>query len=195
MDTEYKFAALYKKFIDDLLQENNDSDESNGSNEFKNMLIRKKAVADRDWSIAKYNFNVYETGLRRQREEIELMQRISFLPYDIKQMIGAYSQAVRNQKSLIRIEFYINWFMINKGRIIALLKGWSKAKLGFVLDKIRSQNNPYCGFCKPGTNEYKKGTALMFKSRIETLIEEKGKRSNMEMYSLLLAIEKYDKRK
>jgi hypothetical protein len=67
--------------------------------------------------------------------------------------------------------------------------------LGFVLDKIRSQNNPYCGCCKPGTNEYKKGTALMFKSRIETLIEEKGKRSNMEMYSLLLAIEKYDKRK
>jgi hypothetical protein len=195
MDNEYKFAALYKKFIDDLLQENNNSDESNGSNELQNLLIRKKAVADRDWSIAKYNLNVYEKGLRRQREHLELMQWISFLPYDIKQMIGAYSQAVRNQKSLIRIEFYINWFMINKARIIALIKGWSKAKLGFVLDKIRSPNNPYCGCCKPGTNEYKKGTTLMFKSRIETLIEEKGKRSNMEMYSLLLAIEKYDKKK
>jgi predicted Zn-ribbon and HTH transcriptional regulator len=32
----------------------------------------------------------------------------------------------------------------------------------------------------------------MIRSRIECLIEEKGKRSNMEMYSLLLSIEKYD---
>lgn len=198
MDNEYKFAALYKKFIDDLLQENNEQDETNeknGSNELKNLLIKKRADAHRRLSIARYNLNVYEQKIQRQREELELMQRISFLPYEIKQMIGAYSQAVRNQKSLVRIEFYIRWFTDNKARIIALIKGWSKAKLGFVLDKIRSPNNHYCGCCKPGTNEYKKGTALMFKSRIETLIEEKGQRSNMEMYSLLLAIEKYHKKK
>ncbi len=193
MNTEQKFAVLYKKFIDDLVVSSNAAVDE--SEEFKQLLIKKRADAHRRLSIAQYNYNVIEKGLQRQREQLELMQRISFLPFEIKQMIAAYSQAVRNQKSLVRIEFYIKWFTDNKARIIGLLKRWNKAKLGFVLDKIRSQNNPYYGCCKPGTNEYKKGTALMFKSRIETLIEEKGQRSNMEMYSLLLAIEKYDKRK
>ena len=39
-----------------------------------------------------------------------------------------------------------------------------------------------------------KSYALIFRSLIEKLIEEKGQRSSMEQYSLLLAIEKYDKR-
>jgi hypothetical protein len=46
-----------------------------------------------------------------------------------------------------------------------------------------------------GSQDYKKSYAIVFRSLIEKLIEEKGKRSNMEMYSLLLAIEKYDKRR
>ena len=81
---------------------------------------------------------------------------------------------------------------MNRSRIVGLLKNWSKTKLGFVLDKIKSLNNPYYNCFQPGTSEYKKNTVLMIRSRIEYLIEEKGKRSNMEQYSLLLAIEKYD---
>lgn len=212
MNTEYEFAIFYNNFISDLLQKPH-------TLEMHQLLLTKKAQADKEL------FTLYQTCCNRKfcLEEIKdlrkipdnldlfsnlslneqiiintdclLLQQIGLLPEDLIKLIGSYSPHVRNQKSLIRIEFYDNWFKINKKRIIGLLKGWSKAKLGFALNNIRSPNNPYYNCCLQGMTEYRKGSALMFKSRIETLIEEKGKRSNMEQYSLLLAIEKYDKKK
>ena len=197
MDTEYKFAALYKKFIDDLIEENNESDEPNKNAEFKNLLIKKRAIAQHNLLVEKSIFEKYEKEINDQKSQLvsqlELLQRIGRLPIDVKRLIGSYSPHVKNQKSLVRIEFYINWFMINKARIVKLLKNWSKAELGFVLNNIRSPNNPYYNCCWKGSQDYKKSYALIFRSLIEKLIEEKGQRSSMEQYSLLLAIEKYDK--
>ena len=127
--------------------------------------------------------------------QLYLLTLIRELPEELKRMIGSYSHHVRNQKSLIRIEFYNSWFAANKTRIIGLLKGWSKAKLGHALNNIRSANNPYYNRGQRISASYKKSSELIFRSRIETLIEEKGKRSNMEQYSLLLAIEKYNEKK
>lgn len=189
MNAESEFANLYNKFIDDLLEKNTNKDE------FRKLLIQKKISSVASLLYLKYQYEKREKILNETKIQNQLFEYIGKLPQDIIKFIGSYSHAVINQKKLIRIEYYNNWFKTNKDRIIKLLKNWSKSKLGFVLDKIRSPNNPYYNCCNQGTAGYKKGNAIMFRSRIETLIEEKGQRSNMEMYSLLLAIEKYDKKK
>jgi hypothetical protein len=183
---QLKFAILYNQFIDRLLKE------PDMDNDFKSLLCKKKIASIASLLSAKHECKRIEKEIKDKEDQKVLFVLISQLPEELRRLIGSYSPHVRAQKSLVRIEFYDNWFKYNKYRIISLLKSWSKAKLGFILDKIKSANNPYYNCCQPGTNEYKKGTTLMFKSRIETLIEEKGKRSNMEQYSLLLAIEKYD---
>lgn len=212
MNTEYEFAIFYNKFISDLLQNPH-------SKEMHQLLLAKKDQADKEL------LTLYQTCHNRiyylkEINEIKktsasqdlfsnliidtkiiintdclLLGLIGQLPEDIVRLIGSYSPHVRNQKSLVRIEFYNEWFKVNKLRITNLLKGWSKAKLGFVLNNIRSPNNPYYNCCLQGSQDYKKSYALIFRSLIEKLIEEKGQRSNMEQYSLLLAIEKYDKKK
>jgi hypothetical protein len=209
MNSEYEFAIFYNQFISDLLQKPHAA-------EMRQLLLVKKAQSDKELLA------LYQTCRKRNAclQEIKYLKKspdcldfvlnlnaaiittdcillslIGQLPEDIVNLIGTYSNHVKNQKSLIRIEFYDNWFKLNRDRITKLLKGWSKAKLGFVLDHVRSPNNPYYNCCKKTLTAYKKGTELMFRSRIETLIVEKGNRSHMEQYSLLLAIEKYNGKK
>lgn len=186
---QLKFAILHNQFIDQLLQEHD------LTCDFKSFLCKKKIASLASLLSAKRECKRIEKELKDKEDQKALFGFIDQLPEELKRIIGSYSPHVRTQKSLIRIEFYNDWFNNNKYRIMSLLKNWSKAKLGFVLDKIRSLNNPYYNCFHPGNSEYKKNTALMLRSRIECLIEEKGKRSNMEMYSLLLAIEKYDNKK
>ena len=124
-----------------------------------------------------------------------LFERIALLPDELIKYIGQYSHAVINQKKLVRIEFYIKWFKMNTDRILNMLKKWKKNHCGFVLDKIKFAANPYYNNCKIGSSSYKKGDILIFRSRIERLVEEIGERSHQEKYSLLLAIEKFDARK
>ena len=186
---QVKFAILHNKFIDQLLKE------PDLDNDFKSLLYKKKFAALASLLSAKCECKKIEKEIKEKEDQKVLFVLIDQLPKELKRLIGSYSQHVRTQKSLVRIEFYNNWFKYNKYRIISLLKKWSKSKLGFVLDKIRSQNNPYYNCFHQSSSEYKKNTALMVRSRIECLIEEKGKRSNMEQYSLLLAIEKYDNKK
>ena len=183
---QLKFAILNNQFIDQLLKDPSlDSD-------FKSLLCKKKIASIASLLTAKRECKRIEKEIKDKEDQKNLLELIGQLPEELRRLIGSYSHHVRAQKSLVRIEFYDNWFNYNKYHIISLLKNWSKAKLGFVLDKIRSPNNPYYNCCKQGTSEYKKGTALMFRSIIEILIKEKGERSNMEQYSLLLAIKKYD---
>ena len=183
---QLKFAILNNQFINQLLQE------PDLTSDFKSLLCKKKIASLAELLSAKRECKRIEKEIKDKEDQKKIFIFIAQLPEELRRLIGSYSHHVRTQKSLVRIEYYDNWFYYNKYRIIGLLKNWSKAKLGFVIDKIKSPNNPYYNCCKQGTSEYKKGTALMFKSRIETLIKEKGERSNMDQYSLLLAIEKYD---
>ena len=213
--TEYEFALFYNNFIAELLLKPHEK-------EMHQLLLSKKARSDKEL-LALYQANSRRSNclndikkLRKSpsptRNSLDLDLNATFvqntnigqlfllglireLPEELRRMIGSYSHHVKNQKSLLRIKFYDTWFTANKSRITNLLKGWSKAKLGVALTNIRSPNNPYYNNCKKTSTAYKKGTELMFRSRIETLIEEKGHRSNMEQYSLLLAIEKYDEKK
>jgi hypothetical protein len=216
MNATYDFAIFYANFIADLLQKPH-------AKSMHELLLAKKARSDKEL-LALYqannrrslclneiktlrtdmdsltqnpNPNLVQNATFVQKCQFFLLELVSQLPEDLIKMIGAYSQHVKNQKSLVRIEFYDNWFKLNRERIVKLLKGWSKTKLAFVIDKIRSpsNNNPYYNCCKKTTAAYKKGTELMFRSRIETLIVEKGNRSHLEQYSLLLAIEKYNGKK
>lgn len=186
---QLKFAILHNQFIDQLLQE------ADLTSDFKTLLCKKKIASLASLLSAKRECKRIEKEIKEKEDQKVLFVFISQLPEELRRLIGSYSHHVRTQKSLVRIEFYDIWFYNNKYRIIRLLKNWTKAKLGFVLDKIRSPNNPYYNCFQPGNSEYKKNTALMIRSRIECLIEEKGKRSNMEQYSLLLAIERYDNKK
>jgi hypothetical protein len=183
---QLKFAILHNQFIDQLLQE------PDLTGDFKTLLCKKKIASLASLLSAKRECKRIEKEIKDNEDQKVLFVFISQLPEELRRLIGSYSHHVRTQKSLVRIEFYDNWFHYNKYRIIGLLKNWSKEKLGFVLDKIRSPNNPFYNCCQKGATEYKKASVLILRSRIECLIEEKGKRSNMEMYSLLLAIEKYD---
>jgi hypothetical protein len=186
---QVKFAILHNQFIDKLLQE------PDLDNDFKSLLYKKKFAALASLLSAKCECKKIEKEIKQKEDQKVLFVLISQLPEELKRLIGSYSHHVRTQKSLVRIEFYNNWFKYNKYRIIGLLKTWSKAKLVFALDKIKSPNNPYYNCFYKNSSEYKKNTALMIRSQIECLIEEKGKRSNMEQYSLLLAIEKYNNKK
>jgi hypothetical protein len=214
MNSEYEFAMFYNNFISDLLQKPH-------TLEMHQLLLAKKAQADKELLILYQicckrkiclqeikelrkgpesldlfsNFVSDATFINKDYGQILLLSMIGKLPEDLVKLIGSYSPHVKNQKSLVRIEFYNNWFNTNKARITNLLKSWSKSKLGFVLNNIQSPNNPYYNCCLQGSQDYKKSYALIFRSLIEKLIEEKGQRSSMEQYSLLLAIEKYDKRK
>lgn len=217
MNPTYEFAIFYANFIADLLQKPH-------AKSMHELLLAKKARSDKEL-LALYqannrrslclneiktlrtdmdsltqnpnpNQNLVQNAIFVQMCQFFLLELVRQLPEDLIKMIGAYSQHVKNQKSLVRIEFYDNWFKLNRSRITKLLKGWSKAKLAFVIDKIRSPNNPYYNCLASKTSAaYKKGTELMFRSRIETLIVEKGNRSHLEQYSLLLAIEKYNGKK
>jgi len=204
---EYEFAIFNNSMISQLIKNKMNSSEMN------QLLIKKKEESDKQLIVAKKLYDTNEIILGEQNRvsfkkiclkdlntndilvQYLLLENIGRLPKDIIKYISSFSNTVINQKKLIRIEFYNDWFKTNKTRIVSLLKSWSKAKLGFVLDKIKSYNNSYYNCCKQGTEKYKNNTAKIFRVRIESLIDEKGKRSNMEMYSLLLAIEKYDKRK
>jgi hypothetical protein len=198
MNTEYQFAIFYNQFISDLLQKPH-------AKEMHELLLSKKSRSDKELlslyqttknqSACLKNIKELKKGVTLEQALNPLFICIGQLPEDIVKIIGSYSPHVKNQKSLVRIEFYDYWFKLNRDRITKLLKGWSKAKLGFVLDHVRSPNNHYYNCCKKTLTAYKKGTELMFRSRIETLIVEKGNRSHMEQYSLLLAIEKYNKKK
>ena len=212
MNAEYEFSIFYNKFISELLQNPH-------SIAMHQLLLVKKAEADKEL-LTLYQTHYNRIYYLKEIKEIKkasasqdllsnlvidvnviintdclLLGLIGQLPEDLVKLIGSYSPHVKNQKSLVRIEFYNSWFAANKDRIVKLLKNWSKAKLGFVLNNIRSPNNPYFNCCLQGTQDYKKSYAIVFRSLIEKLIDEKGNRSNMEQYSLLLAIEKYDKRK
>lgn len=125
----------------------------------------------------------------------ELFLHISKLPQDIKKCIGEFSNAVINQQRLIKVEFYNNWIKDNKVHIVQIIKTWTKKDMAFVLDNIKSIHNAYYNNCKVGSMLYKKSVDIMLRARIEILIDIIGRKSNIEMYSLLLAIKKYDAKK
>jgi hypothetical protein len=185
IEANYQYAVLFNTFIDSLLKFNENS------YEMKVLLLKRKFEAIDQLAYYK---ETYENNKKKYNKETEqekqLLERIGKLPQDIRKYIGRFSNAVINQKKLVRIEFYNNWFNENKTRITRLLSTWNKQKLAFVLSNIQSIHNKYYNNCKSGTEMYKKGSAIMFRSKIETLIESKGQRSDFEMYCLLLAIEK-----
>ena len=81
-----------------------------------------------------YTKEVYENNKKlltdqTVEQEKQLLERIGKLPQDIRKYIGSFSNVVINQKKLVRIEFYNNWFTENKTRITQLLSSWSKTKL------------------------------------------------------------------
>ena len=191
IEANYQYAVMLNTFLDSLLKFNNNT------YEMRELLLKRKFEAMDQLAYYKEVYENNQKLLTNQtvEQEKEVLERIGKLPKEIRKYIGEFSTVVINQKKLVKIEFYNNWFTENKSRITQLLSSWSKPKLAFVLSNIQSAYNKYYNNCKSDTELYKKGTALMFRSKIETLIKIKGQRSNFEKYCLLLAIEKcHDKK-
>ena len=191
IEANYQYAVMLNTFLDSLLKFNNNT------YEMRELLLKRKFEAMDQLAYYKEVYENNQKLLTNQtvEQEKEVLERIGKLPKEIRKYIGEFSTVVINQKKLVKIEFYNNWFTENKSRITQLLSSWSKPKLAFVLSNIQSAYNKYYNNCKSDTELYKKGTALMFRSKIETLIKIKCQRSNFEKYCLLLAIEKcHDKK-
>jgi hypothetical protein len=203
INAEYEYNLIIYNMICSLLEN------TTNTSEMKLLLLKKKKDAYKLLQISGHNykymnqiskmtpFSFHQICLENLNTTDVLQthimfEHISLLPEDIIKLIGQYSHAVINQKKLVRIEFYNKWFKTNTDRILNMLKKWKKRHLGFVLNKIKSDSNPSYNNCKIGSSSYKKGEIILFRSKIETLVEQIGVRSNQEKYSLLLAIEKYD---
>ena len=193
LDAKYQYEMNFNMFIETLLKSHCNTAEMN------TLLCQKKLASNIELDTVKTNREVNRKAVIKQQDETnvtrELFSRIAVLPQDIKMYIGSFSHAVINQKRLVKIEFYNNWINSNKVRIIGLIKHWTKKDLALILNNINYSHNSYYNKLKAGTSLYKNSVPLILRSKIELLIETKGRRSNIEMYGLLLAIEKYHAKK
>jgi len=172
---QYKAVRDYDESI--LITINNMLQDPPQSNEMLALLHKKKTQVTAD--------------LAKSTAQYEVVYNLFRMPAELKKIIGAFSNEVVNQKKLLKIEFYNSWFEMHKWRITSLMKSWTKKDLAFVLDKIKpSYDASYHDAFEQKTTRYK--TNVMMLSKIECIINNKGKRSNLEMYSLLLAISTYD---
>jgi hypothetical protein len=189
LDAKYQYEMKFNMFIETLLNAHCNTDEMN------TLLCKKKIASNIELDTVKTN---REALIKQQDETIvtrELFSRIAMLPQEIKKYIGSFSHAVINQKRLVKIEFYNNWIKTNKTRIVGLIKYWTKKDLALILDNINYLHNSYYNKLKAGTTLYNNSVPLILRSKIELLIDAKGRRSNIEMYGLLLSIEKYHAKK
>ena len=189
VDAKYQYEMQFNMFIDSLLNTPGNTDE------MITLLFQKKLASNIELDTVKTN----REALINQQDETkvtrELFSRIAMLPQEIKKYIGEFSHAVINQKRLVKIEFYNNWINSNKARIVGLIKYWTKKDLALILDNINYVHNSYYNKLKVGTTLYKNSVPVILRSKVELLIDAKGRRSNIEIYGLLLAIEKYHAKK
>ncbi len=189
LDAKYEYEMKFNMFIGSLLNAPGNTDE------MITLLFQKKIASNTELDTIKIN----KEALIKQQDENnvtrELFSRIAMLPHEIKMCIGNFSHAVINQRRLVKIEFYNNWIDSNKARIIGLIRHWTKKDLALILDNINYIHNSYYNKLKVDTTLYKNAVPIILRSKIELLIDAKGRRSNIEMYGLLLAIEKYHTKK
>jgi hypothetical protein len=172
---QYKAVRDYDESI--LITINNMLQDPLQSNEMLALLHKKKTQVT--------------AVLAKSTAQYEVVYNLFRMPAELKKIIGAFSNEVVNQKKLLKIEFYNSWFEMHKWRITSLMKSWTKKDLAFVLDKIKpSYDASYHDAFEQKTTRYK--TNVMMLSKIECIINNKGKRSDHDMFSLLLAISTYD---
>ena len=175
---KYKAVRDYDEII--LITINNMLQDPTKTNEMTALLHKKMTQAT--------------TKLAKSNAQYELVVNLSRMPAELKKYIGTFSNDVINQQKLVKIEFYEDWFKTHKYRITSLMKTWTKKDLTFVLDKIKPLfDETQCDPFAQKTARYK--TNVMLLSKIECIINKKGERSNVKMYSLLLAISTYNDKK
>jgi hypothetical protein len=149
-----------------------------------NNMLKDPTNTSQMRAIALYNRAQVSKNFIKSNAHYEVVYNLLRMPAEIKKIIGTFSNEVINQQKLMKIEFYNSWFKTHKLRITSLMKTWTKKDLTFVLNKITkgSTHNDI-------TTRYK--TNVMLLSKIECTINKRGERSNIDMYSLLLAISTY----
>ena len=155
-----------------------------------NKMLQDPSISSQMRKIASYNRGQVLKNFIKSNAQYEVVVNLLRLPAELKKIIGAFSNEVVNQKKLMKIEFYEDWFKMHKYHITSLMKMWSKKDLAFVLDKIKPLfDETQCDPFAQKTARYK--TNVMLLSKIECIINKRGERSNHDMFSLLFAISTY----
>ena len=106
-------------------------------------------------------------------EEQKLLAQINQLPTDLQNLIGEFSSVVAQQKELVKYEFFNRWIIENTERIMSLLEGWSKPKVGFVLNSIIQLEHPDFDGYLEGEECYKHWTAGYMRKQIKIYISHR----------------------
>jgi len=108
-------------------------------------------------------------------EERILLANVDCLPKELQNIIGDFSVVVKQQRALVRLEFFDRWVIENTDRIMGLIEGWSKPHVGFVLNSIVNIEYPgFDGYLK-GNYLYKCRDAKHMRKKIKINISHRTK--------------------
>jgi hypothetical protein len=118
--------------------------------------------------------------LKQEEEEIVketmLMSRINRLPEDVQRIVGEFSPVVKEQRFLIKFEYFDKWIIDNTDRIMGLVSKLSKPHVGFILNSVCSLNfkTTFDAFTKRGAC-YGQFTAEGMRIQIKYIISQRNK--------------------
>ena len=114
-------------------------------------------------------------------EERILLVRINCLPTDIQRLVADFSPVVKEQRALVKYEFFDAWLNENTDRIMGLLEGWTKPQVGFVLNSIIQLGSPnFNGYLK-GESCYQHWPATYMRKQIKVYISHRTQKQRPDI--------------
>ena len=114
-------------------------------------------------------------------EERLLLARINRLPEFLQMLVGEFSPVVKEQKALVKYEFFDRWLNENTEQIMGLVEGWSKPQVGFVLNSIIQLESPdFDGYLK-GSTCYQHWPATYMRKQIKVYISHRTQKQRPDI--------------
>jgi hypothetical protein len=108
-------------------------------------------------------------------EERILLARVNLLPEFLQMLVGEFSPVVKEQRSLVKYEFFDRWLNENTQRVMDLIEGWTKPQVGFVLNSIIRLSEPYFDSYLKGNICYQHWDAKYMRKQIKIYISHRTK--------------------
>ena len=96
-------------------------------------------------------------------------------------LVGEFSPVVKEQKALVKYEFFDRWLNENTEQIMGLVEGWSKPQVGFVLNSIIRLSEPYFDGYLKGEFCYQHWTATCMRKQIKVYISHRTKKQRPDI--------------
>jgi hypothetical protein len=108
-------------------------------------------------------------------EERILLARVNLLPEFLQMLVGEFSPVVKEQRALVKYEFFDRWLNENTQRVMDLIEGWTKPQVGFVLNSIIRLSEPYFDGYLKGESCYQHWPATYLRKQIKVYISHRTK--------------------